>query len=96
MDEPGFSTKAASLYVTTAAFINGVRVPGTEAIAGGYVNANEVVVQHTIGLTFVRTFAAGDVVTLHGYRIGKDGTVGIISNGDGRTRISAHWVNPGF
>ncbi|MGW4403746.1 hypothetical protein ACWEJ6_06920 [Nonomuraea sp. NPDC004702] len=77
------------LYVHTALFINGVLLPGSEAQSGlAGVNAT---LRATAGQTLLQTFAAGDVVTLHAYRIGTGEAV-IESGGDGRTGIMAHWV----
>ncbi len=86
-------TSSASLYVRTALFKNGVLIPNTEALTG-IQGANQAI-QSTPGQTVLETFVAGDVVTLHAYRIGT-GTASIISNPDGRTGVMAHWVSPGF
>ncbi|MEV0228723.1 hypothetical protein [Nonomuraea sp. NPDC050786] len=80
----------AQLWVTTALFKNGQLLAGTEALSG--IENSDAVVQDTIGQTFLHTFAVGDVLTLHAYRIGQAGSAAIISNGDGRTTIAAHWV----
>ncbi|MEU6718741.1 hypothetical protein ABZ897_45370 [Nonomuraea sp. NPDC046802] len=83
-----------ALWVHTALFKNGAPIPGSEALTGLHgANANQGI-QSTAGQTFMDTFAANDVVTLHAYRIGRDGTATIISQPDGRTGVMAHWVSP--
>jgi hypothetical protein len=81
----------SGLYVHTALFNNGALIPSSEALTGIY-GSNQAN-QDTIGQTFLSTFNAGDVVRLNTYRIGQ-GTAAVISNGDGRTRVMAHWVDP--
>lgn len=83
-------TTTTQLWVTTALFKNEQLLPGTEALSG--INDTAAVVQDTIGQSFLHTFASGDVLTLHAYRIGQGGSAAIISNGDGRTTVTAHWV----
>ncbi|MEU8787736.1 hypothetical protein [Streptomyces sp. NPDC048637] len=83
-------TAAAYLYVRTALFKNGQLIPGTEALTGGKWEG-----QTTPGQTILEKFDVNDVITLHAYRIGT-GTASILSNGDGRTGVMAHWVSPGF
>lgn len=80
------------LCVTPALFNNGNLIPGSEALI--CVDSTNAGTQDTIGQTFTHTFAAGDVVTLHAYRLGRGGSASILSNGDGRTRVTAHWVSP--
>jgi hypothetical protein len=87
----GLPANTSSLYVHTALFDNGALIPGSEALTGIY-GSNQAS-QDTIGQTFMSTFRAGDVVTLHTYRIGQ-GTAAVLSNGDGRTDVMAHWVDP--
>lgn len=88
------STSASAMWVQTSLFKNGARIPGSEALAGIY-GAN-VGSQATAGQTLLHKFDVGDTVTLHAYRIGQNGSASIISNGDGRTAVMAHWVSPGF
>ncbi|SHI59558.1 hypothetical protein [Streptomyces sp. 3214.6] len=83
-------TAAASLLVRTALFKNGQVIPGTEALTGGKWEG-----QTTPGQTILEKFDVNDVITLHAYRIGT-GSAQVISNGDGRTGVMAHWVSPGF
>lgn len=71
--------------VTTAVFKNGNLIPGSEALRASTEG------QDTIGQTFMHTFVAGDVVSLHAYRFG-GGSFSILSNTDGRTAVMAHWV----
>jgi hypothetical protein len=87
-------TNASSPYVHTALFKNSALIAGSEALTG-MVNISSEASQHTTGQTFLHTFAAGDVVTLHAFRLGQ-GTASVISNSDGRTGVMAHWVSPGF
>ncbi|CCH29533.1 hypothetical protein ABZ816_15710 [Actinosynnema sp. NPDC047251] len=91
----GTPSKGAALYVSAAVFVNGGIILGTEALTGAYFNPGEAV-QDTVGQTFLHTFKVGDVLTLHAFRIGQDGTTDVLSNTDGRTRVTAHWVSPGF
>lgn len=51
--------------------------------------------QTTAGQTILEKFDVNDVITLHAYRIGAN-AASVISNGDGRTGVMAHWVSPGF
>ncbi|GCB51361.1 hypothetical protein [Streptomyces sp. NL15-2K] len=83
-------TAAASELVRTALFKNGQLIPGTEALTGGHT-----VMQTTAGQTILEKFDLNDVITLHAYRIGSN-LASVISNGDGRTGVMAHWVSPGF
>lgn len=83
-------TAAASELVRTALFKNGQPIPGTEAITGG-----NTVMQTTAGQTILEKFDVNDVITLHAYRIGAN-PAAVISNGDGRTGVMAHYVSPGF
>jgi hypothetical protein len=90
-----FPASSSALRVTTALFVNGTLLSGSEAVTGKYFEPNEAS-QDTIGQTVLATFNAGDVVRLHGYRIGQLGFADIRSNPDGRTGIAAHWVSPGL
>ncbi|MFI6927785.1 hypothetical protein ACIBIZ_48195 [Nonomuraea spiralis] len=79
------------LYIQTALLKNGVLIPGSEAYSGT-AGANATI-RTTAGQTFLQTFDAGDVVTLHAYRIGQ-GDAAVESSGDGgRTGVMAHWVS---
>ncbi|MER6557886.1 hypothetical protein ABT300_08985 [Streptomyces sp. NPDC001027] len=83
--------------VTAGMYKNGALVPGTEAIV---IYHNEAAgdqgkqIQATGSRQFIHTFAAGDAVQLGAYRLGTSGTAAVVSNGDGRTSITAHWVAP--
>ncbi|KND39701.1 hypothetical protein [Streptomyces stelliscabiei] len=83
-------TGGAGELVRTALFKNGQLIPGTEALTGG-----NAVMQTTAGQTILEKFDVNDVITLHAYRIG-GGNTAVLSNGDGRTGVMAHWVSPGF
>jgi hypothetical protein len=82
-----------SQWVHTALFKNGGLIPGSEALAGLY--GTNAAIQSTAGQTFMEPFVAGDVVTLHAYRIGQAGSAAVIGQTDGRTGVMAHWVSPG-
>ncbi|WP_413808119.1 hypothetical protein [Streptomyces sp. OE57] len=84
---------AGAEYVTTALYKNGAAIVGSEALIIGTAGAGSAN-NATGGLSFLHFFAAGDVVTLWAYRIGQAGTASVISNADGRTRISMHWIGP--
>ncbi|MBB3724615.1 hypothetical protein [Nonomuraea dietziae] len=66
-------------------------IAGSEAISG--IKASDVVFQNTIGQSVLHTFAVGDTLQLHAYRIGQNGSASVLSTGDGRTMVAAHWVN---
>ncbi|MDP4501063.1 hypothetical protein [Nonomuraea turcica] len=84
---------AGSEYVTTALYKNGAAIVGSEALIIGTTGAGSAN-QATGGLSFLHSFAAGDLVTLWAYRIGQAGAGAVHSNVDGRTRISMHWIGP--
>lgn len=84
-----------SVYVTAALFKNGAHLVGSEAMLVGLsVSTMPNGMQATGAMGFLHPCAAGDVWTLHAYRIGQAGSASVVSNGDGRTRISAHWIGP--
>lgn len=87
------ATTAGGEYVSTALYENGAAIVGSEALIVGTVGAGSGN-QATGGLSFLHTFAAGDVVTLWACRIGQAGSASVVSNTDGRTRISMHWIAP--
>ncbi|MEU4469412.1 hypothetical protein AB0G20_37940 [Streptomyces sp. NPDC024017] len=83
-------TGGSGVLVRTALFKNGQLIPGTEALTGG-----NAIMQTTAGQTILEKFDVNDVIMLHAYRIGT-GSASVLSNGDGRTGVMAHWVSPGF
>ncbi|GAA4619992.1 hypothetical protein GCM10023196_002230 [Actinoallomurus vinaceus] len=87
-------TTNAPLYVRTALFRNGARIPSSEAVTG--IAGPNQLLQASAGQTFAHIFAAGDVLTLHASRIGQAGHASVASNDDGRTVVMAHWISPGF
>ncbi|MET9462427.1 hypothetical protein ABZY05_46770 [Streptomyces canus] len=84
---------AGAMYVTAALYKNGAQIVGSEAMVVGIGGAGNGS-QATGGLSFLHSFAAGDVVTLWAYRIGQAGAASVVSNVDGRTRLSFHWLGP--
>jgi hypothetical protein len=92
------ANSASAMFVTAAIFKNGAITSGSEAmitgisVGGGATPASTA--QNTGGQTYLDVFAAGDLVTLHAYRIGQSGTASVVSNADGRSRIMAHWLGP--
>lgn len=94
---PASASAATGTGVTGGTYKNGVLVPGTEAMvvylseAAGNQSGN---VQACGSRQFMHTFAAGDTLQLAAWRPGTDGTAAVVSNPDGRTYISAHWVGP--
>ncbi|MFF3654871.1 hypothetical protein [Streptomyces olivochromogenes] len=88
----------ASEYVVAALFENGSLIVGEEVmvvgLSRGQATGAAMQVQGTGAQAFLRFFNAGDQVTLRAYRIGQLATAQVISNGDGRTRIMAHWIGP--
>ncbi|WP_327345986.1 hypothetical protein [Streptomyces europaeiscabiei] len=91
---PGAATDTG---VVAGMYKNGAVVPGTEAMV---IYHSELAgdqgkqIQATGSRQFMHTFAAGDTVRLGAYRLGTSGTAAVVSNGDGRTHITAHWVAP--
>ncbi|MER6367439.1 hypothetical protein ABT255_03500 [Streptomyces mirabilis] len=89
---------AGGQYVTAALFQNGAIISGAEVMVVGVTQGAGTGPSHGAQATgsnvFMRFFAAGDQVTLHAYRIGQLGTASVINNGDGRTRVMAHWIGP--
>ncbi|MFI6290024.1 hypothetical protein ACIBEJ_00475 [Nonomuraea sp. NPDC050790] len=89
----GLPAGGGAQYVTTALYKNGTAIVGSEALIVGVTGSGNGA-QATGGLSFLHTFAVGDLVTLWSYRIGQTGSAAVISNPDGRTRISGHWLGP--
>ncbi|SOE31796.1 hypothetical protein [Streptomyces sp. OK228] len=83
--------------VVAGMYKNGALVAGTEAMV---IYHSELAgdqgkqIQATGSRQFMHLFAAGDTVGLGAYRLGTFGSAAVVSNGDGRTYISAHWVAP--
>jgi hypothetical protein len=83
--------------VTAAMFKNGTLVNGTEVLtvhisepAGGRGNH----VQATGSRQFMHSFNAGDTIQLAARRITTAGSAAVVSNIDGRTYLTAHWLAP--
>ncbi|MEU0061619.1 hypothetical protein [Streptomyces sp. NPDC006334] len=91
------ATVGAGAGITVGVYKNGALIPGTETLA---VFQSEAAgdqgdqVQATGSRQLMHSFAAGDTVQLAAYRIGTTGTTSIVSNGDGRVYVTAHWVAP--
>ncbi|KAA9379616.1 hypothetical protein F5972_08140 [Microbispora cellulosiformans] len=83
---------AAAQYVMTGIYKNGALIVGTEALIVGIAAANGA--QATGGLSFLHPFNAGDTVELWAFRVGQAGASAVVSNPDGRTRITGHWIAP--
>ncbi|MDG9710597.1 hypothetical protein [Streptomyces sp. DH10] len=83
-----------ALWVSTWLCKDGVPIEGSEALRGRNGPDNEVV-QDTGGQTVLVALQAGENVTLHG-RYSGEGDAKVLSGGDGRTSVVAHWVSPGF
>ncbi|MFF6801140.1 hypothetical protein [Streptomyces sp. NPDC012616] len=83
--------------VVASLYKNGVFVPGTEALV---IYHNEASldqgkqIQATACRQGLHQFAAGDTVRLGACRLGTSGVAAVVSNGDGRISITAHWVAP--
>ena len=83
--------------VVAGMYKNGALVPGTEAMV---IYQSEAAgdqgkqIQATGSRQFMHLFAAGDTVGLGAFRLGTSGSAALVSNGDGRTCISARWVAP--
>jgi len=92
---PGLVNTATG--VTGAMYKNGALVPGTESMV---IFQSEAAldqgdqVQATGSRQFMQVFAAGDKVQLAACRLNVDGTSSVVSNADGRTSLTAHWVAP--
>jgi hypothetical protein len=85
-----YSADRSGQSITTAVFKNGELIPGSEAMASFTAEASGTT--HTIGQTFMHTFAEGDLVTLHAYRIGTISPT-VASDRHGRTMVMAHLVD---
>lgn len=83
--------------VVAGMYKNGALVPGTESMV---IYHSELAgdqgkqIQATASRQFMHPFAAGDTVGLGAFRLGTSGSASVVSNADGRTYISAHWVAP--
>lgn len=83
--------------VVAGMYKNGALVPGTEAMV---IYQSELAldqgeqIQAMGSRQFMHTFAAGDTVRLGAFRLGTSGSAAVVSNTDGRTSITAHWVAP--
>lgn len=89
------STNRSALYVSTQLFKNGTTlIPESAALTG--INTTNHAAQTTVGQTVLQKFDKGDKVRLYAARAGQSGTAAILSYSDGRTGITAHWVDPGF
>jgi hypothetical protein len=88
---------AQGLGVTVGLFKDGALLPGSEAMAA-FISiaaaAPAFQVQATGARQFVHSFTAGQTIQLAAYRIGPVGNASVVSNGDGRTFVSAHWIGP--
>ncbi|MEW2568315.1 hypothetical protein [Streptomyces sp. NPDC047070] len=88
----------ASQFVVAALFENGNLIVGQEVmvtgLSRGQATGATAGAQNTATGAFLRGFTAGDEITLHAYPIGQLGISQIVSNGDGRTRLMAHWIAP--
>jgi hypothetical protein len=88
---------AVAAGVTVAMFKNDVLVNGTEALV---VHANEPVndqgkhLQTTASRQFIHGFNEGDTIQLAARRTTTTGTAAVVSNADGRTYLTAHWLGP--
>ncbi|MEU5497978.1 hypothetical protein [Streptomyces griseofuscus] len=94
---PAPGAAATDTGVVVGMYKNGALVPGTEAMVIYHSEAagdQGKQIQATGSRQFMHTFAAGDTVGLGAYRLGTSGSAAVVSNGDGRTYISAHWVAP--
>lgn len=84
------------MLIRTALYKNGVIIDGSEAVSGIQSSAG-FGMQNTVGQTLLHTFAAQDQLALYGHRQGPAAAVAaVVSGGDGRTGVMAHWVSPGF
>jgi hypothetical protein len=83
--------------VVASLYRNGALVPGTEALV---IYHNEASldqgkqIQASACRQGMHQFAAGDTVRLAACRLATSGIASVVSNSDGRTSITAHWVAP--
>ncbi|MFF0092679.1 hypothetical protein ACFYSF_22335 [Streptomyces canus] len=94
---PAPGAAASDTGVVAGMYKNGALAPGTEAMViyhseGAGDQGKQI--QATGSRQFMHTFAAGDTVGLGAFRLGTFGAAAVVSNGDGRTYISAHWLAP--
>jgi hypothetical protein len=88
---------AQGIGVVAGLYKDGVLIGGSEVMAafqadGGSQPATQV--QATGSRQFVHRFTAGQTVQLAAYRIGQTGQASVVSNGDGRCYVTAHWIGP--
>ncbi|MFI7467428.1 hypothetical protein [Nonomuraea sp. NPDC049646] len=94
---PANMSAAQGLGVTAGLYKDGALIPGSEVIAAfGATGANAPLmqIQATGAREFVHSFTAGQTVQLAAYRIGAVGSAVVVSNGDGRSYVTAHWIGP--
>ncbi|MBE3012823.1 hypothetical protein IL992_27090 [Microbispora sp. NEAU-D428] len=92
---PGPAQQATG--VTAAIYKNGVLVNGTELMVvhisePGNGPGNHV--QATGSRQFMHRFDAGDTIELVARRTTTNGSAAVVSNIDGRTYVTAHWLAP--
>lgn len=76
---------------------DGVLIGGSEAIAIYHTLAagdQASSMQATASRQFVHGFTAGQTVQLAAARLGSTGLVSIVSNADGRSYVTMHWIGP--
>ncbi|MFF5968273.1 hypothetical protein ACFY64_32025 [Streptomyces collinus] len=85
------------LGVIAGLYKDGALIPGSEAMAAFVAtgaNAPIAQMQATGTRQFVHPFTAGQTVQLAAYRVGQVGVASVVSNGDGRSYVTAHWIAP--
>ncbi|MGW6391218.1 hypothetical protein ACWFR1_12115 [Streptomyces sp. NPDC055103] len=82
---------AGAGYVVAGLYKNGGLIVGSQAMVVGIAGTGSAA-QATGGLSFLHTFATGDTVQLWANRIGQASSASVVSNPDGRVRISLHWL----
>lgn len=94
---PAHATASQAAGATAGLYKDGVLIGGSEAIVVYHTLAagdQAASVQTTASRQFVHGFTAGQTVQLAAYRIGTTGTVSVVSNGDGRSYVTMHWIGP--
>ncbi|MFF4900431.1 hypothetical protein [Streptomyces sp. NPDC001068] len=89
---------AIAQYVVASLFRNGTLIGGSEVmvvgLSRGQASGSAAGAQNTGTASFMINLTAGDQITLHAYQIGQSGVSSVVSNQDGRTRVTARWTGP--
>lgn len=94
---PAHATASQAAGATAGLYKDGVLIGGSEAIVAYHTLAagdQASSIQTTASRQFVHGFTAGQTVQLAAARLGATGSVSIVSNADGRSYVTMHWIGP--